>query len=171
VGETLEQRVNRLRWVRRSKLGRFGIGIGLYEQMLEAQDGVCAICRAVCSTGKSLAVDHDHGSGVVRGLLCLRCNLELGVYEAGRDKFEAYLAQYGAGNPVYNSTPEDARLDTMRRRGVTNTQAKLTEEQVTTIRARYEKGGITQRQLAKEFGVALFTIGKIVRRQAWQHVA
>ena len=38
--------------------------------MLEAQGGVCAICRAA----PAAHVDHDHETGAVRALLCFNCN-------------------------------------------------------------------------------------------------
>lgn len=47
-----------------------------YDELLQLQGGRCAICRARPKS-KRLAVDHDHGSGKVRGLLCGRCNHEL----------------------------------------------------------------------------------------------
>ena len=52
--------------------------------MLEAQGGVCAICekpeRSTSRYGriKKLAVDHDHDTGAVRGLLCANCNKGIG---------------------------------------------------------------------------------------------
>ncbi len=54
-----------------------------YDRMLEAQDGVCASCGEVetyVAHGKvkRLAVDHDHETGLVRGLLCHACNAALG---------------------------------------------------------------------------------------------
>jgi hypothetical protein len=42
---------------------------------------VCAICKRPCSTGRSLAVDHNHETGEVRGLLCKACNQALGLFE------------------------------------------------------------------------------------------
>lgn len=45
-----------------------------YESLLAHQNGVCAMCGKECSTGKRLAVDHDHTTGAVRGLLCTLCN-------------------------------------------------------------------------------------------------
>lgn len=60
---------------RRLKI-QFGITWDEYEFMLACQDGRCAICG-----GKPrkymLAVDHDHKTGEIRGLLCSRCNHKL----------------------------------------------------------------------------------------------
>lgn len=53
--------------------------------MLASQDGVCAICerpeKVIDPRNgriKALAVDHDHGTGDIRGLLCQNCNKGLG---------------------------------------------------------------------------------------------
>lgn len=51
----------------------FGITLAEYRQILAAQGGVCPICKKVLS-GWSNPVDHDHKSGVVRGILCTWCN-------------------------------------------------------------------------------------------------
>lgn len=49
--------------------------------MFASQGGVCAICRQPEGReGRSLSVDHDHDSGVVRGLLCDSCNVGLGRF-------------------------------------------------------------------------------------------
>jgi hypothetical protein len=56
---------------------RYGIGIKEYNLLFKRQGGICAICGG--SPGKrNLAVDHDHGDGKIRGLLCARCNRLLG---------------------------------------------------------------------------------------------
>lgn len=54
----------------------YGLEAGDYDRLLALQGGRCAICRARPKT-KRLAVDHDHKTGVVRGLLCSRCNHDL----------------------------------------------------------------------------------------------
>jgi hypothetical protein len=59
----------------------FGLDSGEYELMLTSQDGVCAICKNECSVKPSLAVDHDHITGKVRGLLCSNCNNGLGRFK------------------------------------------------------------------------------------------
>lgn len=51
--------------------------------MLEEQHGVCAICGKpeTKPNAKYLAVDHDHKTGEVRGLLCNNCNRALGLLQ------------------------------------------------------------------------------------------
>ena len=57
----------------------YGITKSQYDEMLVFQNGKCAICETdSCSTGRKLAVDHDHKAGKIRGLLCQSCNTSLG---------------------------------------------------------------------------------------------
>ncbi|WP_406420059.1 endonuclease domain-containing protein [Streptomyces sp. NBC_01614] len=84
---------------RRSKLKTYGLSEEQYEAMLVQQGHVCAMCGGRPS-GQRLAIDHCHGSGRVRALLCSRCNLNLGIYEAIRQAAEQYLSKYGQGNPL-----------------------------------------------------------------------
>ena len=51
-----------------------------YDALLASQSGVCAICLGPQEGQKRFAVDHDHASGRVRGLLCTRCNRSLGGF-------------------------------------------------------------------------------------------
>jgi len=60
---------------------KFGITLDVYNKILEGQNGVCAICKDECLTGRQLAVDHDHKTGKVRGLLCMECNIGLGKFK------------------------------------------------------------------------------------------
>lgn len=58
----------------------FGLTLEEYEQLLAAQGGRCAICRA--EPGNiSLHGDHDHETGRVGGLLCFRCNGGAGQFK------------------------------------------------------------------------------------------
>ena len=57
----------------------FGITLEYYKGLLARQGGVCAICYEGNPAGKSLAVDHDHNTSEVRGLLCDKCNRGLGL--------------------------------------------------------------------------------------------
>jgi hypothetical protein len=53
---------------------KYGITGEEYNELLERQDGCCAICHGK-NGNRRLAVDHDHNTGEVRGLLCTLCNL------------------------------------------------------------------------------------------------
>ena len=59
---------------------RYGISLQEYTDMIESQGNCCATCGATEPGGrwKSFAVDHDHKTGKVRGLLCKSCNIALG---------------------------------------------------------------------------------------------
>lgn len=68
-----------------------------YQQMYEAQDGLCAICGNPPNSDGQLAVDHDHKSGLVRGLLCNDCNIGIGRLGDDVSRLEsavAYLRRY-----------------------------------------------------------------------------
>jgi len=57
---------------------KYGLTMEAYEFLLSNQKGVCAICfKSEIGKFQNLAVDHDHKTGKVRGLLCRRCNLGL----------------------------------------------------------------------------------------------
>ena len=61
-----------------------------YDDMLAAQNGVCAICGCVPKYHKH-AVDHDHDTGEVRGILCSMCNMRLAWMDEHRDSVLRYL--------------------------------------------------------------------------------
>jgi hypothetical protein len=68
---------------RQLNLRRYGITPEDYDERLASQGGRCAICRTTEPSGKANSyfhVDHDHETGVVRGLLCGRCNGALGLF-------------------------------------------------------------------------------------------
>lgn len=51
----------------------YGINLEQYDTLLRHQQGRCAACLRF-PDGRNLAVDHDHATGLIRGLLCLNCN-------------------------------------------------------------------------------------------------
>lgn len=58
---------------------RYGIDEAAYQALLARQHGHCAICPST----EDLVVDHCHDGGHVRGILCRKCNVLLGM--AGDD--------------------------------------------------------------------------------------
>ncbi len=65
---------------------KYGITLERYNELFEAQGGVCALCKKGEATKRRkkgegrerLAVDHCHDTGRVRGLLCFKCNTAIG---------------------------------------------------------------------------------------------
>lgn len=58
---------------------KYGITKEEYFKLLERQSGVCAICgREDHEHYDNFAIDHDHETGEIRGLLCRSCNLLVG---------------------------------------------------------------------------------------------
>lgn len=63
----------------RDLIKTYGLTVEQYDQMLELQNGVCAICGGQNKDGRRLFIDHCHQSKKIRGLLCTKCNLMLGA--------------------------------------------------------------------------------------------
>lgn len=65
----------------------FGITAKEYDDFHNFCKGVCGICNlpevALDRRGgvKKLAIDHDHKTGIIRGLLCQQCNMGLGKFK------------------------------------------------------------------------------------------
>lgn len=63
---------------------RYGITTDDYNKMLESQCDGCKICgrpNGFRNKGNRLFVDHNHITGKVRGLLCNKCNIGVGLIE------------------------------------------------------------------------------------------
>lgn len=66
---------------RKSQLKQYGLTESQYDAMLAAQRGVCAICCGTDPKGRRLVVDHSHATLKVRGLLCVKCNSGIGMFD------------------------------------------------------------------------------------------
>ena len=53
---------------------KYGISLETYDRMFKEQNGGCKICGKQNLDGQRLSIDHDHNTGTVRGLLCIKCN-------------------------------------------------------------------------------------------------
>ena len=71
---------------------RYGISALEADAMLQAQGGLCAICKAA----PAVHVDHDHATGAVRALLCFNCNGGLGQFKDNPEVLHAaaYYVQF-----------------------------------------------------------------------------
>lgn len=60
---------------------KYGVTIEQYEMLFNLQNGCCAICGQHQSKFKfRLAIDHNHQTTRVRGLLCRPCNSNIGIW-------------------------------------------------------------------------------------------
>jgi hypothetical protein len=76
---------------------KYGITLEDKRQMYRNQGGKCAICETKMTTTHNCMLDHNHTTGVVRALLCVRCNSGLSFLE-NREytaKAKQYLKKYG----------------------------------------------------------------------------
>lgn len=86
IKEWREKNPDRVRTHKRTAhLKQYNLTQPEYEAMLKKQGGVCAICKQPPATKRTgagwrnrLAIDHDHTTGKIRGLLCDLCNQGLG---------------------------------------------------------------------------------------------
>ena len=82
---------------------KYGISLGQYQSMFQAQNGACCICgtsnpKGHGSKNSRFSVDHCHRTGKVRGLLCHHCNIGIGAFgddPAKLNKAIEYLFQAG----------------------------------------------------------------------------
>jgi hypothetical protein len=89
------------------RLANYGMTWEQYQELLAAQGGGCAICGRQCTSGRLLAVDHDHAccpgqyscGNCVRGLLCGACNHGIGKFEDSPERLETaavYLRRHAS---------------------------------------------------------------------------
>lgn len=63
------------------RLARHGLTQAELDHLRLTQKNVCALCHNPAKGRKDLHIDHDHDTGVVRGLLCSGCNIALGLFK------------------------------------------------------------------------------------------
>lgn len=74
--------------------------LGDYDKLYQSQFGRCANPHCERHDERTLSVDHDHKTDVIRGLLCSKCNLALGCVDDEPDillGLVAYLIKHKSG--------------------------------------------------------------------------
>lgn len=98
--------------LRATNMRPYGITPERYDEMLVEQGGGCAICGGTNESGRALAVDHNHVTRVVRGLLCDRHNVGIGMFRDDVDDVLAaasYLAAHADRRIDYGSVLPEGR--------------------------------------------------------------
>jgi len=88
-----QKETERRRWLKK----QYDLTPNEYTRMLINQNRCCAICFKEPDPKRRLAVDHNHSTGLVRGLLCTKCNMALGFLNDDLETAEsavAYLYQH-----------------------------------------------------------------------------
>ena len=67
---------------------RYKVSLDAIKALREQQANKCAICDTI----KRLDIDHDHKTGAIRGLLCRRCNIAVGVIDNNRAQLDKLIA-------------------------------------------------------------------------------
>lgn len=91
---------------RRRTLARYGLTPEEYDRRYDEQGGRCLICGAAhrrigegsVGGGDVLCVDHHHGTGAVRGLLCSACNRGIGCLGDDPGRLEAAIKYLKRGD-------------------------------------------------------------------------
>lgn len=67
--------------IERNRVRSLGVTNLDYEKMFIEQQGLCGICKCKLNSSRytRFAVDHNHKTGDVRGLLCTNCNTGIGL--------------------------------------------------------------------------------------------
>ena len=127
-----------------------------YRQVLVYRKGMSRVCRKV----HVLVCEAYHG---------LRPSPKHQVAHANGDKSDNRPENLRWVTARENIADKIKHGTVTRTVGQINGQAKLTEKQVSEIRSRWWCQGVTQRQLAEEYGVKQPTISNIISRRTWGH--
>lgn len=160
---------------------RYGITADEFDEMLARQEGVCAICLS----RKARHVDHDHSTGLVRGILCFACNGALGQFdenlawleraiqylEGHRDLVSESLQPYG--EPHESKTCPDCReskaLDEFPRNRNSKDGRHIYCKTCHNVRGRESKkrlhGGSRHYHLSRRYGIGARDVIELIKTQ------
>lgn len=171
----------------RSLRVKYGLTVQEWERLLELQGRKCPICSKAL-TRKNTHVDHDHKTGIIRGLLCFECNTGIGKFHDSIERLLAAVTYLQSPPPEVtlrscDLSPQELRQiksasiaewhqsevgkqrtkeRSMMFSGERNAAAKLTDAQAIEIVHRYRMGNVSQYTLAKEYGVSQPAISRLV---------
>jgi|ERR1035441_122973 hypothetical protein len=82
----------------------YGLTLAQYQELVDQQGNRCAICNKLFE--KAPHVDHDHKTKWVRGLLCTKCNMGIGLFDDNPD-----LMQKAIDYVILNTTPTEFHFE------------------------------------------------------------
>jgi hypothetical protein len=80
----------------KQRLNRYDLTVEQYQSLLEAQGHKCAIegCNKKGTKKRKLAIDHDHKTGKVRGILCYKHNRDMNAIDTELVKLLEYKKKH-----------------------------------------------------------------------------
>jgi Recombination endonuclease VII len=94
------------------RVARYGLSVEEYEALVREQNGACAICKK--KPARWFCIDHCHATGVVRGLLCVKCNVGLGHFDEDPHLMRtatAYLEVFSPPRPPHETAKIFLRVE------------------------------------------------------------
>lgn len=90
-----------------ARFRRYGITKPIYDEILDAQDGMCPLCLTLI-TDDSGVIDHNHETGEIRGIVDRGCNMVLSRFED--DGYVSRVARYLGGDKAIAEEKEKSHL-------------------------------------------------------------
>mgnify|MGYP003979568017 CR=1 FL=1 len=147
-------------------VNKYNIASDEFIALKKRQNGLCAICNEEASKkeGIELAVDHNHKTGKVRGLLCSLCNMAIGTLNDDTNLLNNAI-QYLNYNYLHNQK-EVSQIDINKINFMHSSEimprSKLSDADRNKICERYSKGE-KYKVIAKDFNCSEANIGHICR--------
>lgn len=97
---------------RHAKIRKYGLTPAEFDAMLNAQGLVCAICGTdkPSKRDNTFRIDHCHKTGKVRGLLCMKCNSALGMFQDSIPSLQKAIEYLTRSSCGATSTPNSSPL-------------------------------------------------------------
>lgn len=76
-------------------LYKYGVTLEWFESKLQECNSKCEICLNEFSSRRDTHIDHDHETGVVRGLLCGNCNRAVGLFDDSVESLKSAIDYLG----------------------------------------------------------------------------
>jgi hypothetical protein len=89
--------IHRQEILEKQRIRLYGLTQFDYDELLKKQKNSCAICKKSDWDSKNRHIDHDHKTGLVRGILCFKCNVAVAIIEDSPDRLagiENYLNKF-----------------------------------------------------------------------------
>lgn len=75
---------------------RYGLLLAEWDALFVSQNKACATCKSADPGGQPWQTDHDHRTGRVRGILCMRCNVALGLLGDDHDSVTRMMLSFAS---------------------------------------------------------------------------